>query len=228
MENKNIKIKINYNQNGGAWSIGDYVATSSGNGTIDSIINLGPGFDVVYNIKLNNGGNIVSVPISDLKEVVLTPRSPSSPSHSISVCTDTSDIRTPNNTSVSQKDILTLIALNTMRENIRDMNRPLIQPYSPYLESTKYNIQDIGDNIDLQEDITNFFYKKTLKWLTNDIEFNKIKKVLKIMKTQKGEDYIYKILKSFVKKNKINWYELRNDKNYDDVKDYIRQKLSSL
>ena len=48
------------------------------------------------------------------------------------------------------------------------------------------------------------------------------------MKTQKGKDYIYKILKSFVKKNKVNWYELRNEKNYEDVKDYIRNKLSSL
>jgi hypothetical protein len=227
MENKNIKIKINYNQNGGAWSVGDYVATSSGNGTIDSIINLGIGFEIVYNVKLNSG-TIVSVSLSDLKEVVLTPRSPSSSpsSPTRSIGTDTSDIRTP--TSVNQKDILTLIALNTIRENIRDMNRPLIQPYSPYLESTKYNIQDIGDNVDLQEDITDFFYKKTLKWLTNDIEFNKIKKVLKIIKTNKGEHYIYKILKSFVKKNKVNWYELRNEKNYEDVKDYIRQKLSSL
>ena len=57
--------------------------------------------------------------------------------------------------------------------------------------------------------------------LSCDVETNPINKI-------KIYFNIYKILKSFVKKNKINWYELRNDKNYDDVKDYIRQKLSSL
>ena len=224
-----LKIKVNYKQYGGTWSDGDYVQTSSGKGTIIGSTHVGPGV-IMYNVRLSDGSTI-TVPWSDLKPVELTPRKTTS-----DVGTDTESdksvgISTPlSPKSVTQKDILTLIALNTIAENIRDANRPIIKQYNPYLESPylRQDIQDVGDNFELQEDLTDFFYEKTLKWLDKDLEFNKIKKTKKVLKSKKGRPYINKILKSFVKKNKVNWYELRDEKNYDDVKDYIRNKLNSL
>lgn len=224
-----LKIKVNYKQYGGTWSDGDYVQTSSGKGTIIGSTHVGPGV-IMYNVRLADG-TTTTVPWSDLKPVELTPRKTSS-----SVGTDTdSDKSVGTSTplspkSVSQNDILTLIALNTIAENIRDANRITVKQYNPYLESqySKYDIQDVGDNLELQDDLTDFFYEKTLKWLDKDLEFNKVKKTKKVIKSKKGRAYINKILKSFVKKNKVNWYELRDEKNYDDVKEYIRTKLNSL
>ncbi len=226
-----LKIKVNYKQYGGTWSDGDYVQTSSGKGTIIGSTHVGPGV-MMYNIRLADGTS-TTVPWSDLKPVELTPRKTIT---SVDAGTDTESDKSVETSiplspkSVTQKDILTLIALNTIAENIRDANRPIIKQYNPYLESPylRQDIQDVGDNFELQEDLTDFFYEKTLKWLDKDLEFNKVKKTKKVLKSKKGRPYINKILKSFVKKNKVNWYELRDEKNYDDVKDYIRNKLNSL
>ena len=150
-----------------------------------------------------------------------------------SIGTSTFDFFKPSsnssNSSRDATDILSLIALNAINENIRDSKKQRDNQYNPYLESPyKYDVEDIGDNEDLKEDVTDFFYNKTLKWLDKDIEFAKVKKTKKILKTKKGKTYIYKILSSFVKKNRVNWYELRSEKNFEDVKDYIRLKLGSL
>jgi hypothetical protein len=250
----NLRIKINYKQIGGMWSEGDYVQVKDGKGSIISTTTVGPG-EIRYNVKLNDG-RIVSVPFEELRDVELTPRKISSSysetdSDSRSIGTSTEDliplkkhvpysppcygpscsVTSPpsRSSSIGDKDILALIALNAINENIRDSRRITVKPYSPYLESPyRYDVEDIGDNEDLKEDVTEFFYNKTLKWLDKDIEFAKVKKTKKILKTKKGESYIYKILGSFVKKNNVNWYELRDEKNFEDVKDHIRLKLGSL
>ncbi len=90
------------------------------------------------------------------------------------------------------------------------------------------NTQDVGDNPKLQEQVTKFYLEKTIKWLGSNPEFAKLKKQIKFVKSKKGIGYIYKILKSFIKKTHVNWYDLRSDDNYEDVKDYIREKLALL
>ena len=90
------------------------------------------------------------------------------------------------------------------------------------------DIQDVGNNPELQEQITKFYIKKTIKWLNKDKEFTKFTKQSKFIDSQEGRKFIYKTLKLFVKKNKVNWYDLRNDETYEDVKDYIREKISHL
>jgi len=250
-----LRIKINYKQIGGMWSEGDYVQVKDGKGSIISTTTVGPG-ETRYNVQLNDG-RVVSVPFSELRDVELTPRKITSPSYSEtdsdsrSVGTSTEDLippkkhipysppcygpsclvssEAPRSSSIGDKDILALIALNAINENIRDSRRLVVKPYSPYLESPyRYDVEDIGNNEDLKEDVTEFFYNKTLKWLDKDIEFAKVKKTKKILKSKKGESYIYKILSSFVKKNNVNWYELRGENNIEDVKDHIRLKLASL
>ena len=88
--------------------------------------------------------------------------------------------------------------------------------------------QDVGDNPKLQEDVTKFYLEKTIKWLSKNPEFGKVKAQTKFIKGKKGMGFIYKILKSFIKKARVNWYDLRSDDNYEDVKDYIREKLALL
>ena len=86
----------------------------------------------------------------------------------------------------------------------------------------------MGENPKLQEEVTKFYLTKTIKWLGKNQEFAKVKKQEKFIKSKKGSGFMYKILKSFIKKNQVNWYELRADDNYEDVKDYIREKLLQL
>ena len=130
----------------------------------------------------------------------------------------------------SKSDILTLIALNNLNETLRDSLKPTNILYSPYLESPflKQEIQNIGNDEDLQDDVTEYYHNKTLKWIQNEHEFKKAKKHLKFIKSKKGLPYINKVLKSFVKKFDKNWYELRDDETKDDVQEYIRMKLVSL
>jgi len=90
------------------------------------------------------------------------------------------------------------------------------------------NTEDVGENPKLQEQVTKFYLDKTIKWLGKNPEFAKVKKHAKFIKSKKGMGYIYKTLKSFIKKTHINWYDLRSDDNYEDVKDYIREKLALL
>ena len=59
-------------------------------------------------------------------------------------------------------------------------------------------------------------------------EFYSFKKHLKFLKTRKGYDYVYSLLDLYVKNSVANWYDLRNPGNYDNIKQFIRHKLSEL
>ena len=252
------KIKISYKQIGGMWSEGDYVQVKDGKGSIVSTTTVAPGeikynvklndgsvvsvpFEELRDVELTprkiastttSETDSESRSIGTSTEDLMPPKKHvpfSPPCYGPSCSVPASSPYSPSSRSIGDKDILTLIALNAINENMRDSRRITVRPYSPYLESPyRQDVQDIGDNENLKEDVVDFFYNKTLKWLDKDIEFAKVKKTKKVMKSMKGESYIYKILSSFVKKNRVNWYELRDEKNFEDVKDYIRLKLGSL
>lgn len=135
-----------------------------------------------------------------------------------------------------------LALLNNLNQTISRSNLPLLNNLNQTLSPTKSNAktqlvsslflpdttQDVGENPKLQEEVTKFYLDKTIKWLSKNQEFAKVKKQTKFIKSKKGSGFIFKILKSFIKKNKVNWYDLRSDDNYEDVKDYIREKLLQL
>jgi len=90
------------------------------------------------------------------------------------------------------------------------------------------DILDIGQDKGLQKSVTDFFYYKVLKWISDYKEFYSFKKHLKFLKTRKGYDYVYSLLDLYVKNSVANWYDLRDPGNYDNIKQFIRYKLSEL
>jgi lysyl-tRNA synthetase class I len=207
-----------------------------------------PPFKCLYEISFNDGTVAVEVPEEVIRKSISIDTSKSEGSKTDSETQTDSSLkpRQANNSNYfmpsspqsnnsnyfmpqnNKTDLLTAIALNNLSESIRDAT------YSPrmpnvFLESPyKYETTDVGENENLQKDVTDFFYNKTQKWLKEDHEFSKVKKHLKFIKSKKGNPYIYKLLKLFVKKNNVNWYELRGEDHYDDVKEYIRNKLASI
>jgi hypothetical protein len=112
-------------------------------------------------------------------------------------------------------------------ENARLESVPYYSPtLSPLLSSE--NIQNVGDNKVLQSDVTTFYYNKVLKWIKSYPEFSHLKKHEKFLKTRDGLDYIYNLLRLFVKKSQANWYDLRDPTNYSTVKDYLRFKIGAV
>lgn len=96
----------------------------------------------------------------------------------------------------------------------------------PYTIPTPY--QDVGDNPNLQSDVTNFFYIKVLKWIKEQPDFKHLKKHLTFLNGTKGKIYIYDMLRLFVKYSKANWYDLRDDINYAIIKKYLRKKIGNI
>ena len=128
------------------------------------------------------------------------------------------------NQTVGKSNLSLLSNLNqTVGKSKSGANNQLVS--SLFLPDTT---QDVGENPKLQEEVTKFYLTKTIKWLGKNQEFAKVKKQEKFIKSKKGSGFMYKILKSFIKKNQVNWYELRADDNYEEVKDYIREKLLQL
>lgn len=97
---------------------------------------------------------------------------------------------------------------------------------APYTIPTPY--QDVGDNPNLQSDVTNFFYIKVLKWIKEQPDFKHLKKHLTFLNGTKGKVYIYDMLRLFVKYSKANWYDLRDDINYAIIKKYLRKKIGNI
>lgn len=97
---------------------------------------------------------------------------------------------------------------------------------APYTIPTPY--QDVGDNPNLQSDVTNFFYIKVLKWIKEQPDFKHLKKHLTFLNGTKGKVYIYDMLRLFVKYSKANWYDLRDDINYTIIKKYLRKKIGNI
>lgn len=128
---------------------------------------------------------------------------------------------TSENTSNPTVDLINLALLNNLNQTMTKNQSHLL--LSTLLKST--DIPDVGQDHKLQKDVTNYFHQKIIKWLTKSHEFNKLKHHLKFFKSNKGSSTTHKLLRLYVKKFNKNWYELRDDANYDDVKEYIRTKL---
>jgi hypothetical protein len=171
-----------------------------------------PPYLCLYEIKFDDGTIAVEVPENVINKYALQTQN----TQNIQT-TDIQDIIKPNYNFIPKNndiDYLTSIALSTISDSQVIIN--------PYVKPTKKFVElNINDNTDLQENITKFFHNKMLKKLKN-------KKHLKMVKSTKGKLYINKMLKQFVVKNNVNWYELRNEDNYDDVIDYLLDKISDL
>jgi hypothetical protein len=83
--------------------------------------------------------------------------------------------------------------------------------------------QNINKDINLRKDVTKFFHDKVIKWINEYDEFKIHKSKLSFLKTTDGQMYIYNLLRHFVKKSGINWYDLRD--NYSIIKEYLSKKL---
>jgi len=73
------------------------------------------------------------------------------------------------------------------------------------------------------EDITNFFLDKILIAIEKNQDFSKLKKFTKKLNTTSGYKIIHTILKLYIKKNRIDWDNLKND--VYQVKEFIKSKL---
>jgi hypothetical protein len=108
-------------------------------------------------------------------------------------------------------------------ENRRLESVPIIhQPLTPV------QFQDVGDNKYLQSEVTNFFYQKVLKWVNEYPDFNHLKKHYNFLKGPNGKEYIYNMLRLFVKKSAANWYDLRDASNYNIIKDFLKYKIGAI
>jgi hypothetical protein len=95
-------------------------------------------------------------------------------------------------------------------------------PVPPLIESV-FEYQNVNTNLNLRKDVTDFFHKKVLKWVKNYPEFLHHKSKLSFLDSVDGQMHIYNLLRKFIKKSGINWYDLRD--NYSIVKDYLNAKL---
>jgi len=59
-----------------------------------------------------------------------------------------------------------------------------------------------------QEIIIKKYLQKTIKWISNDPDFNKSKKHLSKLNGKDGYYIIHKILKLFIKKRNIDWIDI--------------------
>jgi hypothetical protein len=87
--------------------------------------------------------------------------------------------------------------------------------------------QDVNKDINLRKNVTKFFHEKVIKWIsesaTEYTEFKKYKPKLTFYKSTDGQMHIYNLLRLFIKKSGINWYDLRD--NYAIIKEYLSTKL---
>ena len=104
----------------------------------------------------------------------------------------------------------------------------LSNPIRPtnYYQLYNYDLKYLNVNKDsrLRKDVTSFFLKKLIKWIKNDSEFKKYNNLLKTLDTINGTKLVYKLLRTYVNKHKVNWYDLRTEKYYL-IKDYFNRKL---
>jgi hypothetical protein len=99
-------------------------------------------------------------------------------------------------------------------------------PYSPVQQHVQ--VQDVGENKYLQNDVSRFYYEKILSWIKSYPEFAHLKKHYKFLQSNKGPEYIYYLLKLFVKKSAANWYDLRDSNNYPIVKNFLKYKIGNV
>lgn len=95
-------------------------------------------------------------------------------------------------------------------------------PVPPVL-SVEYEYQNVNKDPKLRSQVTLYFQEKLIHWIKDHKDFKKFKSKLTFIKSKDGKYYIYDLLKHFVKRTQINWYDLR--RNSDLVKEYFEKKL---
>lgn len=95
-------------------------------------------------------------------------------------------------------------------------------PVPPLIQSV-YEYQNVNSDLHLRKEVTNFFHRKVIKWIENYPEFATHKSKLNFLESVEGQMHIYNLLRIFIKKSGINWYDLRD--NYSIVKEYLNSKL---
>jgi hypothetical protein len=95
-------------------------------------------------------------------------------------------------------------------------------PVPPLIDSI-YEYQNVNSDIHLRKDVTKFFHNKVIKWVKTYPEFSTHKTKLAFLESVEGQMHIYNLLRKFIKKSGINWYDLRD--NYSIVKEYLQAKL---
>lgn len=95
-------------------------------------------------------------------------------------------------------------------------------PVPPIINSV-YEYQNVNTDVNLRKDVTNFFHKKIIKWIQSYPDFAEHKDKLEFIKSTDGKMHIYHLLRKFIHKTGINWYDLRD--NYSVVKKYLNMKI---
>lgn len=186
------------------------------------------GDECIYNIKLTDGRTVAEVYENKISKYygpsLFDLDSDTKKKLKIYDPFSTESIYSPQSIS---DDVINMIKINEFIDQISPKkNTKTI--YVPKLVSHTDIDDDLIEDSEYIDEIIDFFYKKVIKWMNKDIEYKRVKKHLKFIKSQKGHPYIEKIIRSFVRKNKISWYELRSKDIVDDVKDYIKSKLISI
>ncbi len=109
--------------------------------------------------------------------------------------------------------------------NIGEDGVPKVRRYWPVppLIQSVYEYQDVNKDVYLRKDVTQFFQQKIIKWIGEDSEFSKHKSKVSFLNSVDGQMHVYNLLRKFVKKSGINWYDLRD--NYPIIKEYLNKKL---
>ena len=96
----------------------------------------------------------------------------------------------------------------------------------PPVHTSILEYQDVNKDKNLRELVSNYFLKKTIKWIKHNKDFNHLKDKLALLENENGYNIIYNLLREYVKKGNNNWYDLRSNKNI--IKDYLRYKIGKL
>jgi hypothetical protein len=110
------------------------------------------------------------------------------------------------------------------------MNKNNIKKYyipPPYINSV-IQYQNVGSDPNLRRLITEFYLKKSIKWIKNYKEFENSKKNLSKLESNQGTKIIYNLLRNCSKKYNINWYDMKEQSKYNVIKDYLKYELVTI
>ena len=136
-------------------------------------------------------------------------------------------IQYDNNQILNQMTINELLLLNNINQTQAIKTNKIIS-INQSLYNPTYDYQDLNEDKKLQNEVIIFYHNKLIKWLDENEEFKKLKKHLKFIKSKNGINYIKTVIKLYIKKHNAKWYELRDDINYDNVKEAIRKNLLTI
>lgn len=90
------------------------------------------------------------------------------------------------------------------------------------------NYTDVNKDTVLRKKSVKYFYNELIDWISNDKDFIELKNTEFDNLNNKNQvlKKIFKLLRYYIKKKKINWWEL--EKKYKSVKRYIRNNITNI